>query len=93
MTANEEGGRPLTAAGPAVRRGRAVPRSAQRGASDTFRKPSMTATSMGARLCSFSRLTSVTTEPSSVETYRAGTRLRANTITSARHTSQPQKSG
>jgi len=35
---------------------------------------------MAARLCSFSRLTSVTTEPSLLATYRGGTRLRAKVV-------------
>jgi len=49
----------------------------QRGASEILRSPSIMATSIAARLWSFSRLTSVSTEPCRLETYRAGTRLSA----------------
>src|SRR4029450_6265189 len=72
---------------PAHRR-RGVPLAAQRGARDTLRKPSIIATSIGARLWSFSRLTSVSTDPSSEATYLGGTRLSGNTRTSSRPTSQ-----
>ena len=48
---------------PAVYSVRALPRPPQRGASEILRIASIIATSMAARLCSFSRLTSVTTDP------------------------------
>ena len=48
----------------------------QRGAKEILRSPSIMATSIAARLCSFSRLTSVTAEPVVLEKYRAGIRFK-----------------
>jgi hypothetical protein len=53
----------------------------------------MTITSMAARLCSFSKLTPVTTEPCLLATYLGGTLFNAKVRTSSRQTSHPQKAG
>ena len=54
----------MPASSPAVLpyRGATPPRLPQRGATEIFRSASITTTSMAARLCSFSKLTSVTTD-------------------------------